>query len=71
MNDRGREEMSPESARADLDRLQNALNGVLLGQRQLVKQLLTGIVAGGHVLLKGLPGLGKTHLAKGLANTGP
>jgi len=33
-----------------------------------VRELLTAIVAGGHVLLEGLPGLGKTHLAKGLAN---
>lgn len=61
-------EASPETACNQLLQLQTALESVLLGQQQLVRELLTAIVAGGHVLLEGLPGLGKTHLAKGLAN---
>ncbi len=44
-----------------------SLNQVLLGQEALINDLITGVLAGGHVLLEGLPGLGKTELAKGLA----
>ena len=51
----------------DLAALEQALNGVIIGQRQLVRELLVAIIAGGHVLLEGLPGLGKTHLAKAVA----
>ena len=50
-----------------LARLRGALNGVLFGQTELIDRVLTGLVAGGHVLLEGLPGLGKTELVKGLA----
>jgi MoxR-like ATPase len=44
-----------------------ALNQVLFGQEELVELTLTGILARGHILLEGLPGLGKTELVKGLA----
>ena len=47
--------------------LLEALNKVLLDKKDLVDDLVTGILAGGHVLLEGLPGLGKTELVKGLA----
>lgn len=43
------------------------LDRVVLGQQTLVRQVLTGLLSGGHVLLEGLPGLGKTELVKGLA----
>ena len=44
-----------------------ALNQVLLGQEQVVDHLIIGIIAGGHVLLEGTPGLGKTLVIKALA----
>lgn len=47
--------------------LEGGLNDVLFGQRELVSQVVTGVLAGGHVLLEGLPGLGKTELVKGLS----
>jgi len=47
--------------------LVGALNGVLFGQERLVELTVTGILARGHILLEGLPGLGKTELVKGLA----
>jgi MoxR-like ATPase len=47
--------------------LLKGLNTVLLGQKQLTQLVLTGMLAGGHVLLEGLPGLGKTELVKALA----
>ncbi len=40
------------------------LNKVILGQAELVRQFLTGVLAGGHLLLEGLPGLGKTQMVR-------
>jgi MoxR-like ATPase len=44
-----------------------ALDATVLGQHELTRLVLTGLLAGGHVLLEGLPGLGKTELVKALA----
>ena len=49
--------------------LQKALNGVLFGQENLIEMVITGLLSRGHILLEGLPGLGKTELVKGLAKT--
>lgn len=49
--------------------LQKALNGVLFGQENLIEMVVTGLLSRGHILLEGLPGLGKTELVKGLAKT--
>ena len=49
--------------------LQKALNGVLFGQKNLIEMVITGLLSRGHILLEGLPGLGKTELVKGLAKT--
>jgi MoxR-like ATPase len=46
-----------------------ALERVIVGQHEVVHGIVTAVFAGGHVLLEGLPGLGKTHLAKALATT--
>ncbi len=43
------------------------LDKVLFGQTALTRLVLTGLLANGHVLLEGLPGLGKTELVKALA----
>ena len=48
-------------------RLRETLNTVLFGQEKLIEHVLTGLLARGHLLLEGLPGLGKTELVKGLA----
>lgn len=52
---------------ATLMRLSQALNQVVLGQSTLVQQLLVALLAGGHVILEGVPGTGKTLLVKVLA----
>ena len=39
---------------------------VIVGQKTVVRQVLVAMVAGGNVLLEGLPGLGKTQLVKAL-----
>ncbi len=56
-----------DDAAADFARLREALNAVIVGQDTLIFDVLTACLADGHVLLEGLPGLGKTHLAKALA----
>ena len=55
------------AAGAKLQRLRRELNGVLFGQEPLIDGVLTGLLARGHLLLEGLPGLGKTELVKSLA----
>ena len=48
-------------------RLREQMAGVIVGQRYLVDRLLIGLLAGGHVLLEGVPGLAKTLSVKTLA----
>jgi MoxR-like ATPase len=57
-----------ESARSAAERLMQAVGSVIVGQREVVEQVLWGLVAGGHVLLEGNPGLGKTLLVRTLAS---
>ncbi|HEX4621453.1 MAG TPA: AAA family ATPase [Myxococcaceae bacterium] len=47
--------------------LRHGLNQVLLDQPVVVNQVIHALLARGHVLLEGLPGLGKTELCKGIA----
>ncbi len=47
-----------------LNRLAQALSQVVVGQSALVQQLLVALLAGGHVILEGVPGTGKTLLVK-------
>jgi len=52
----------------DAGRLRAALATAVVGQDALVADVAVAILAGGHVLLEGLPGLGKTRLAKTAAH---
>ncbi len=45
----------------------SALNEAVYGQEALIESVVTGLLARGHLLLEGLPGLGKTELVKALA----
>jgi len=51
---------------ARLDQLRRALAQAVVGQHDVVEQLLIGLLAGGHCLLEGAPGLGKTLLVRSL-----
>lgn len=56
------------SALQDLEiRIQERLDGTVIGMRDLIRALVIAIVARGHVLVEGPPGLGKTLLGKSLA----
>ena len=50
-----------------IDRLRTEIGRVLVGQRGVVDAVLTALVADGHVLLEGVPGLGKTLLVSTLS----
>ena len=60
-------ESEATGAAAHLKSLREALQKVLFGQDELIELVITGLLANGHLLLEGLPGLGKTELVKGLA----
>jgi len=47
--------------------LRNELQKVVMGQTAVIDDVLTALIAGGHVLLEGVPGLGKTLLVRALA----
>lgn len=49
--------------------LREEIGKALIGQDDLIFDLLTALLAGGHILLEGLPGLGKTLLVKSLASS--
>ena len=52
------EKIEKESAFVDL--LQIELGKVIVGQQQMIERLLIGLLAQGHILLEGVPGLAKT-----------
>src|SRR5437762_3111216 len=47
--------------------LRGEVEKVIVGHREIIDHVLTGMFAGGHVLLEGVPGLGKTLLVKTLS----
>ncbi|MEL7068480.1 MAG: MoxR family ATPase [Cyanobacteria bacterium J06581_3] len=47
-----------------LSRISQAVGQVVVGQQKLVNQLLVALLSGGHVILEGVPGTGKTLLVK-------
>jgi MoxR-like ATPase len=48
--------------------LVDALDRHVVGQREAIETLVAAYMAGGHALLEGLPGMGKTRLARGFAS---
>jgi len=61
------ETMGPEKFHEIFHRVREELGKVVVGQDRVVEHLLVAVFAGGHVLLTGLPGLGRTLLVKTLA----
>ncbi len=53
--------------REQTERMREALSRVFYGQPEVIDLLLATVYCGGHVLLEGVPGLGKTLLAKSVA----
>ncbi len=61
------ERIQQESAFVDI--LTMEMNKVIVGQKDMVERLLIGMLANGHILLEGVPGLAKTLAIKSLANS--
>ena len=61
-DDLGRVTQLAASLRAEIGK-------VVYGQNETITQVLAALLAGGHVLLEGKPGLGKTHMVLALAST--
>ena len=50
-----------------LDALRSAIGEAMVGQSSVIEQVIAALVASGHVLIEGVPGLGKTLLVRALA----
>jgi MoxR-like ATPase len=59
--------MTIDEAQRLASRLRDELGRAIIGQQSVVQEILTAFFAGGHVLLRGVPGLAKTLLIKTLA----
>jgi MoxR-like ATPase len=55
------------AGQAQIARLVGELRRVILGKEQTIDEVVASLLARGHVLLEGLPGLGKTELVKALS----
>jgi len=59
--------MTPQEFKASFDRLSAEMARAVVGYRETVGDLLTGVFAGSSILLEAAPGLGKTLIGKALA----
>ncbi len=58
-----------EDLRAAADRIRREVGRLIVGQRELIDLLIVSLLAGGHVLVEGVPGIAKTLTARLLAKT--
>ncbi|GAB3365225.1 MoxR family ATPase [Lysobacter rhizosphaerae] len=61
--------MLPDALRMTLERAQAQVNALVLGKAHEVRLAFVALLAGGHLLIEDLPGLGKTTLARAMATT--
>ena len=61
------EQQVVEQLRDARTRIEAELSKVIVGQKDVIEQLLTALLAGGHALITGAPGLAKTLLVKSIA----
>ena len=61
--------MTLEAGTQLIQSLQKNINKTLIGQSEIVEMALTCLLAGGHLLIEGVPGLGKTLLVRSIAKS--
>lgn len=59
--------MSPQDVAVLADRMAQEIERVIIGKHDVVQRVLVGLLAGGHVLIEDIPGVGKTMLARSTA----
>ena len=67
-NTRGADVAAVERLRRTAEALEHEVARVIVGQQMVVRGVTIALLAGGHVLLEGLPGLGKTLLVRTIAS---
>ncbi len=60
--------VDPAVARQEIAALLDSLTQTVVGQRAAIEQVVVALLAGGHVLLEGVPGVAKTLLARAVAS---
>ncbi|WP_267224381.1 AAA family ATPase [Dyella silvae] len=55
------------NAKEAISTLQSQMEGSIIGQHDLIRQMIVGLLANGHLLLESLPGLAKTRAVKSMA----
>jgi MoxR-like ATPase len=56
-----------DAIRSNFERINNELAKIIVGQDLLIKHLFTCLLSGGHALIEGVPGLGKTLIVRSLS----
>lgn len=69
MNELVAEDLTVEQASEYVQQIKANIAKVLIGQELVIENVLTVLFAGGHVLLEGIPGLGKTILVRALSQS--
>lgn len=62
-------DMTLEHASILVQRIKTEISKAVIGQQQVIHETIVALLAGGNVLIEGVPGLGKTLLVKSLAQT--
>ncbi|MBP7599828.1 MAG: MoxR family ATPase [Thermoflexales bacterium] len=60
--------LTPDQFNATAARIEAEVSKIIIGQADVIRHTLLAIIANGHVLLEGLPGLGKTSLVRAFAD---
>ncbi len=60
-------EMTPETFRRTFEAARGAVGRAVVGNSEVLEQVLVAVFAGGHCLLEGVPGIGKTLLVRSVA----
>ena len=60
-------ELTLDAFKENINKIRRAVGQVIVGQEDVVNNVLIALIGGGHALLEGVPGLGKTMLVRALA----